>query len=232
MNILALDTSTYTGWAIGSLEDQEPIKSGVLDCSIRTKATRTQPADHDGKRFYVFHCWLVETIIKYEIGLIVYEKVVGGHSAGGRAALIQKGLEAIVWQIAFASPWFNPVFKSVEARSRTAIPVWNFAAGTIKKFATNNGTLGKTGKQEMTEAAIHFHHRQTWVAHSPTKAEPWTIDDNQADAVWLHGLAATVARYRKMISSEGFDWTFATPEELTKNAQKVTTIKWSPGKKR
>lgn len=235
MNILSLDTSTYTGWAIGPLnhDEKEPVKSGVLDASIQTKATKTRPADHDGKRFWIFRDWLVRTIIDHDVGLIVYEKVVGGGNAGGRAALIQKGLEALVWEVAFANPWFNPRVGSIDSHARHAIPVWNFAAGTIKKFATGNGTLGKTGKVEMTEAAAHFYHRQQWVAHNKTKAEPWIIDDNQADAVWMWSLARTVALYRQETLEPQVDWTLATPDALTSNAQKVTHIKWlSPAKRR
>ncbi len=221
MNILALDTSTYTGWAHSSAYDAYTTESGMVNCSIRTKATKAAPADHDGMRFWLFRSWMLRILAESKADLIVYEKVVGGPSAGGRAALIQKGLEALVWETAFAVD---------------QIPVWNFAAGTIKKWATGNGTLGVTGKFEMVNAAVKAfdsYPRLQFVSHAYTKAEPWAIDDNQCDALWILDLARAVYKQGDESSDTGTNWLHTIePEDLTRIAQKLTHLKWSRAKSR
>lgn len=215
MNILALDTATRTGWArnrhISAKGKDTALLCGVEDFSLKT-ATKTREADHFGSRFDQFDHWLQDEIVTGDVGLVVYEKIVGGRKAGGNTTLIQKGLEALVWKNAAAHD----------------IPVWNFAAGTIKKWATGNGTLGVTGKVEMVKAAL----AKGWELpeHRPTKSEPWTHDDNVADALWLHDLATAV--FRHTYHPDKPYHAAYTGEQLTAIANKVTHDKWSRAKQR
>jgi hypothetical protein len=208
MKVLALDTATHTGWAVHA---NNVTTSGVEDFSIRTKATKTQPADHEGKRFYDFRTWLHRKVREDKIDLIVYEMVVGGRNAGGKTSLIQKGLEALVLEVAYDSVG-------------EPLPVWTFAAATIKKFATGNGQLTHESKAQMCDTALRAFPDQDFVKHSPTKSQPWSVDDNQCDALWILALAQAVIKRAAIdgIALDGF-----SPDNLTNLAHRVTHTKWS-----
>lgn len=175
MNILALDTATVTGWAV--TVDGKVHTSGAADFSIK-------PTSHQGHRFNWYMDWLGDTVRDFKINLISYEAVVGGKHAGGKTSLVQKGLEALTHLVA--------------ARC-DEIPVWSFSAATIKKWATGNGQLTHESKQLMVRTALKAFPDQHFVAHRPTKSQPWAFDDNQCDALWLADLTKEVWR----IASDG-----------------------------
>ena len=208
MNILALDTATHTGWAVAS---GNIIESGVEDFSILTKPTKTKPADHPGLRFAKFDRWLGDMISLYKIDLIAYEMVVGGRNAGGNTSLIQKGLEALVLRRAVVSANAGP------------IPVWAFAAATIKKFATGNGQLSHESKIRMVETARVAFPSQLFIPHNPTKAQPWAWDDNQCDALWIAELARQCVRSEMAKTIKG-----AHAPSMTSIANHVIADKWTP----
>lgn len=206
MRILALDTATRTGYALVA---SDVISSGVIDCSIRTKATKTIPADHLGKRFYDFQKWLREAIRNTRPDLIVYERVVGGPKAGGKTTLIQKGLEAVVILEAYRG-------------GDQPIPLWTFAAATIKKWGINSGLLTHDSKIVMTKMAFNKFTDQDWIMtdHGP--------DNNQADALWILDLARTIAQeFHSCYTPDTLD---VEDAELTRLAGIVTSKKWSQEK--
>ncbi len=202
MKILALDTATRTGYALLA---SGVISSGVFDCSIRTRPTKTLEADHPGKRFYRFQQWLRDAIRNTQPDLIVYERIVGGVAAGGHTTLIQKGLEALVITEAYRSSY-----------EEEHIPIWTFAAATIKKWAINSGVLNHESKIDVSRQAFLKFSDQEWIQ---TARGP---DDNQADALWILDLAKAVANY---VGPTGFK--FHTDQDLTSYAGKVTAEKWS-----
>lgn len=206
MNILALDTATHTGWAVQS--GSQIVGSGSMDFSIRTKATKTQMADHPGMRFFNFDHWVRDLILKYKPDIIAYEMVVGGRNAGGNTSLIQKGLEATVIKRAY---------------QHDMIPVWTFAAATIKKFATGNGVLTHESKIQMVDTARVAFPDQTFLPHRPSKSQPWLWDDNQCDALWILALAVACAR-RAAVDGVTID---EYAPNLTSLAHLVTTDKWT-----
>lgn len=202
MNILALDTATRTGWAA---RYDTAMASGVVDCSVRTAATKTIPADHPGKRFALFRNFLNEVVRDHNPELIVYEAVVGGLNAGGKTSLIQKGLEALVLETAF----------------RRGVPVWSFAPSTLKKWATGSGVLTHESKAEVVRLAVKKWGRAMLLPHKPTKSQPWDYDDNQCDALWLADLAHAV--YLFTVAKDG---RAIAPDQLTSIANLVTAYKW------
>lgn len=226
MNILALDTATRTGWAVTSLKSGHHIitTSGVEDFSIRTRATKTLAADHPGLRFESFRVWLKNHIYTNNIDLIVYESVVGGASAGGKTSLIQKGLEALVYAVAY----------QMDSANILGIPVWSFSAATIKKWATGDGRLTHESKAELVRLAVRKWHHSTLMPHKATKSQPWNYDDNQCDALWLSDLVVHVVRelQTRAASSDSIFDAASMTDQLTPLAQTVTSRKWSPAKKR
>lgn len=212
MNILALDTATHTGWAV--TRGQRVIESGVEDFSIRTKSTKTEPADHPGLRFAKFDRWLGEMILLFKIDVIAYEMVVGGRNAGGNTSLIQKGLEALLLRRCVTSAMARP------------IPVWAFAAATIKKFATGDGRLTHESKVLMCATALQAFPDQTFVPHRPTNSQPWSVDDNQCDALWIAELAVRCAYRQAQDADSGLGDEYAP--NLTPLANLVIADKWNP----
>lgn len=211
MNILALDTATRTGWAVAS---GNIIESGVEDFSILTKPTKTKPADHPGLRFAKFDRWLGEMILLFKIDLIAYEMVVGGRNAGGNTSLIQKGLEALL------------LMRASLGRGGQPIPVWAFAAATIKKFATGNGVLTRESKIQMVDTARKAFPGQVFTPHRPTKAQPWIWDDSQCDALWIVELARQCVRRQALDPDSGLLDSHAP--SLTPLANLVIADKWTP----
>lgn len=205
MKILALDTATHTGWAMvaGGI-----ITSGTADFSVRTKATKTIPADHVGRRFALFRNWLNEIVRVNKPDLLVYEAVVGGARAGGNVSLIQKGFESYVLETAF----------------RRDIPVWSFAPATLKKWATGSGVLSHESKAEVVRQAVLKFGKQDLIPHRPTKSQPWAWDDNQCDALWLLDLTQAVVTY--VTASAGIDSRELDLNDLTHTANIVTHLKW------
>lgn len=212
MNILALDTATTTGWAVSA---SGVVTSGVFDCSIRTTPTKKERADHPGLRFDKFSVMLHEKLYEDKIDLVVYEMVVGGRSAGGNTSMIQKGLEAFLYREAY----------------RKGCPVWSFAAATIKKWATGSGVLTHESKAEVVRRALAEFKDQDFIPHRPTKSQPWTVDDNQCDALWILDLAHRVHQHAASVvwpPSVPFDP--ACPDiidNLTPFAHRVTSEKWN-----
>jgi Holliday junction resolvasome RuvABC endonuclease subunit len=119
MNILALDCSTKTGWA---LLRNGTIYSGVQDFSKKR-------GDSNGMMFLRFSGWLKElgSLTEGKINVVVYEQA---HLRGGSAAEVCVTLTGLAQRFA----------ASIEAE--TMAP----HTATIKKFATGNG---RAGKEEM-----------------------------------------------------------------------------------
>ena len=219
MNLLALDTATRTGWAMWQPDAsiQYRHRSGVWDCSIRTQPTKHLPADHPGRRFALFAQHVDEAIRVHDIDLIFYEMIVGGPHAGGRAALIEKGLEATLLHYAYAGHFI--------------VPCWPLAAGTIKKWATGSGLLGVTGKQEMVDAAYRAFRDQIFLPHAPTASAPWRWDDNQCDALWLLDLGRALLTEWPLLDREALQNRPLPPEDLTEIAAKLCAHKWKRRKR-
>lgn len=172
---LGLDLATRAGYAVRfdsfprirkGLD--ESLISGVIDLKVVTpsQATKTNPADHPGLRFNKYRVFLVEQIEKHGIRSIYYEKPVGGSGQGGAMARVAHGLEVLTLEVA----------------SVYDIPATGYHVNTIKKHATGFGGASKD-KQKMIDAALDKFPGQEWVEHKPTKRAPWTLDDNQADAL-------------------------------------------------
>lgn len=191
------------------------VKSGVLDFSIRTKATKAMVADHQGKRFHLALKDMAYRIAIYMPDLILYEMVVGGKKAGGNTSMIQKGLEACLLSCAYQRG------SQLGTRHGTAIPCVDVSAGSIKKWATGNGTLSTIGKQEMIAAAKNEWRDHEFRRVNPTKAKPWNIDDNEVDAMWLADLG--VAIYDAVPDVQVLE----DPIQRKKMIQLVTAQKWN-----
>jgi hypothetical protein len=212
MSLLALDTATKTGWAAYC---NGRVTSGVWDCSIRTQPTRTLRAEHPGQRFSSFDCSLSSKLSELgdeQVHLVFYEMIVGGPHAGGKASLIEKGLEAMLLRRAFC---------------QADAPCWPLAAGTIKKWALGDGTLTATTKQEMIGAARHAFPRQKFLPHAPTKTQPWEWDDNQCDALWLLDLARALCALPAIADHLEHGYPHP-PANLTAIASKLADDKWKP----
>lgn len=212
MNILALDTATKTGWAISV--DGVLHMSGVEDFSP-AKVNKSNPTpDHPGRRFRRFQTWLNTMLVDYKIELISYESIVGGRNAGGHTTLIQKGLEAVV--LLEASKGYE---------SEYDIPCWDFAAATIKKWATGSGILSND-KRPMIEHARKLTKKAKYslTPRNPTKSQPWDLDDNEADAVCLVDLTRAVLDHAGSVNAD--------LDQLTTFAQTVTAQKWRASTKR
>lgn len=213
MKILALDTATRTGWAISDHFNplsSPALYSGVEDFSIRTKATKTLERDHPGQRFSLFNGWLRRVLRDNQIDLIVYERIVGGAHAGGNVSLIQKGFEAIVLMNAcYYFPTGRPT------------PCWTFAAGTIKKWATNNGALKNAEKHQMIEAAVRNFPNQDFARNTKLK-----VDDNQCDALHIWDLARAVAQSMGVTSIGDISPSDCEEDNLTLLAGKAIKHKW------
>lgn len=174
ISILAFDTATSTGWAhcfMKSPDSDPSFESGVFDFSIRTKPTKTIDAEPKGKRFSMAVEMMREIIRSTSPDFILYEMVIGGRNAGGNTSLIQKGLEAILLAASYQEARFAPVL--------------DVAAGTIKKWATGNGTLSTVGKIEMIAAAKREFKSHEFTPKRPTKNTPWDVSDDEVDAMWL-----------------------------------------------
>lgn len=172
---LGLDLATRAGYALRTSEKMILKKginltlfSGVIDLSIVTpsQATENRPASHPGLRFNKYREFLIQMIEKHDVKVIYYEKPVGGRNMGGAKAQVAIGLEVVTLEVA----------------SVYGLPVTAFHVNTVKKHATGFGGANKD-KQPMIDAALERFPGQEWVSHKPTKRAPWTLDDNQADAL-------------------------------------------------
>ena len=134
--ILGLDIATKTGYAVISKAGAVH-ESGVFDCSIRTKATKTIPADQEGRRIWCLEFGLFRLISDHDIRLIAYETITMGPKAGGKTHAVARWLEGIVLLTAY----------------REDIPTVSYAPGTIKKYATGNG---RATKESMVEACKSY----------------------------------------------------------------------------
>lgn len=181
MRILAFDTATTTGFACG-IGNEPGIKnvgnprgtyvSGIF-CA---RPHRSQ--NMNGMRFSNFDDMVRERLDLYMPDVVFYEMVVGGMVAGGTTSLIQKGLEAIL-------------LKNCWKRSRE-LHVVAVAAASIKKWATGSGKLTHESKRLVVENAVKIFGAEDLVPVNPTKAKPWSYDDNQCDALWLLDLGINV----------------------------------------
>tara|TARA_R110000796_G_scaffold173868_1_gene290846 strand:- start:32082 stop:32666 length:585 start_codon:yes stop_codon:yes gene_type:complete len=173
---LGLDLATRAGFALrvrrGACLNASGLDtnliSGVLDLSVVTPsaATAKKPASHPGLRFNMYRVFLVDTIERHGVRALYYETPVGGANMGGARARVAVGLEIITLEVA----------------SVYGLPVAGFHVNSIKKHATGSGKASKD-KQPMISAALEKFPGQNWNAHKPTKKAPWTLDDNQADAL-------------------------------------------------
>jgi len=172
---LGLDLATRAGYAFRLGHSDRCLAgrhltlfSGVIDLSVVTpsQATKNKPASHPGLRFNKYRVFLVDLIERHGIQAIYYEKPVGGANMGGAKAQVAVGLEVVTLEVA----------------SMYEIPVKAFHVNTVKKHATGSGKANKD-KQPMIDAALDKFPGQEWVEHEPKRFKPWTLDDNQADAL-------------------------------------------------
>ncbi len=87
LNILALDISTKTGWAVSANQ----VSSGVFDMS--------KMPDH-GQRGFHFHKWLADMIVEYHIDLMVCETSFA--TGFGKVDYILNGLQFVAHTVAYA----------------------------------------------------------------------------------------------------------------------------------
>lgn len=139
--ILSLDLATITGWCLWDIAKGEPIQAGIIDCSIRTKETKTIPKDPKSLRLKKLEMGLTD-IFKYVtrtnkvISQISYEKIIMGSRAGGNTSAVARHLEATLLLWAHEEDW----------------SIIDYSAGTIKKHATGDGSW-RTKKEHMISAA-------------------------------------------------------------------------------
>jgi hypothetical protein len=129
-------------------------------------ATKNKPADHPGLRFNKYRQFLIDLIETHGIRSIYYEEPAGSNKSGGNTLQVAVGFKVVTLEVA----------------SIYDIPVKGFHIATVKKHATGCGKLN-SDKQAMIDAALERFPGQEWVSHKPTKRAPWTLDDNQADAL-------------------------------------------------
>jgi len=157
--LLGLDLATLSGFAVVAIGNGEVLESGTIDASIRVRATKTIPADHLGKRMQILADRLRELFQKYNIEHVSYEAIAQGRAAGGRTAAVARWLECVAILVAYEH----------------VVEITSYAAGTIKKHATGDGSW-RTKKEQMIAAAV----------------ERWPDldidDDNEADALWVADL--------------------------------------------
>ena len=164
MKILSLDLATKTGYAVVSMGKGGAVivhESGLIDCSIRTKATKTIQADHLGKRPALLLKALNGLTGKHpDIEVIAIEAITQGATAGGRTSAVARWLEAVALLVSYEQE----------------MAFLSYSAGTIKKHATGDGSW-RTKKEQMIAAA-----QRRWPRLKVT-------DDNIADALHLGSLA-------------------------------------------
>jgi Holliday junction resolvasome RuvABC endonuclease subunit len=148
LKILALDTATVTGWATNACGGLE---SGTQRFDLRRGSS-------PGFRFMEFRQWLEGMLNKLDPELLVYEQA---HHRGGAATELCVGFTTRVMEIAAA--------RGIEYRA--------VHSGTLKRWATGNGSAGKP---EMIRAAC-----VSWTADKPEGV----TDDNEADSMLLLAFA-------------------------------------------
>ena len=172
---LGLDLATRAGYAVRFSNKSKIRKglelnliSGVAEMKVVTPsaATKNKPADHPGLRFNKYRQFLIELIETHGIKTIFYEEPAGSNKTGGNTLQVAVGFKVITLEVA----------------SIYDIPCRGFHIATVKKHATGSGKLN-SDKQAMIDAALDRFPGQEWVSHKPTKRAPWTLDDNQADAL-------------------------------------------------
>lgn len=167
MKVLGIDQATSCGFAV--FDGGKPIKCGAWDLSIITpsQATKTKPAESPAKRLSMLFHLLNVTIRTNDIELIAYEKVTGGTKVGGAAGNLSRHLEAMILLVC----------------DQRGIPFVNYAAGTIKKHATGDGSWN-TKKEHMIAAAI-----KRWPGWFAQYGKESDISDDMVDAMWIADLA-------------------------------------------
>lgn len=113
--VLALDTGTKTGFAIGYPDDK--IESGVQDFSLKR-------GESAGMRFIIFRAWLEKIITATAPDLIVYEQA---HHRGGAATDLCVGMTTRI----------------VEIAALHDINCTSCHSAKLKKFATGSGRASK-----------------------------------------------------------------------------------------
>lgn len=165
MRILGIDQATSCGWAI--LDNGQVLDAGAADLSIITKATKTKEVDPPALRLHKLKTLLNQKRNLYDFDRIAYEKVTGGLKVGGAAGNLSRHFEAVIMLWAFEND----------------VPVEQYAAGTIKKHATGDGSW-QTKKEHMIAAAV-----KRWPGFMASK--DWGnmkgVDD-MADALWIADL--------------------------------------------
>lgn len=163
---LGIDQATQCGFAV--LENGSPIHCGSWDLSIITpsRAKPGLPADPPAKRLVQLQHLVEVTCRSYDIDWIAYEKVTGGIKTGGAAGNLSRHLEAMIMFTAY----------------KRNIPCIDYAAGTIKKHATGDGSWNTT-KDKMIAAAL-----KRWPDYFSEVEDTTKIDDNMVDAMWIADL--------------------------------------------
>jgi hypothetical protein len=158
-HILALDTSTHTGWAHSSG------KSGVIHLPERKQGVT------NGERFDYFYNWLIGITSEHITRFIVYES--GSHKRGGAPMEIGIGLPAVLQLFGY----------------QHGIAVKPINTGTIKKHATGKGNAKKPEMLAAALKrfpTVEFVKRRV---KEKGKEAVWIPDDNHVDALWLLDLA-------------------------------------------
>lgn len=133
MNVLALDLSTTTGFALSAAG---VITHGVADFT-RYKGCKSRAAQHDGRTYLNFQRWLRERIALDKPALIVFEEPMGNFkSAAARNVVV--GLRGILMSTA---AYYD-------------IRVIGIAQTKLKKWATGKGNAKKE--------AMHTAARARW----------------------------------------------------------------------
>ena len=158
---------------------------------------------HLGDRFHKACEQFCTMMVDWKPDLVIYEMVVGGKKAGGNTSLIQKGLEALA-QLACA---------------RADIPFFDIGAGTIKKWATGDGSWNTT-KLHMCKAAVDTFPNHVFILKKSTKAKPWWINDDEVDAVWLADLGC------HMLEAADHPHSLVNKDYRDKLIKQLTREKW------
>jgi Holliday junction resolvasome RuvABC endonuclease subunit len=113
VSVLALDTGSYTGYAICN---DRKIISGIQNFSKKA-------GQENGAAFIFFRSWLVSTIKVYKPKVIIYEQ--GHHRGAGTVLLL--GFITIIQEVA----------------TEYDIKLIRIHSATLKKYATGNGRSTK-----------------------------------------------------------------------------------------
>lgn len=171
-SILALDLGTRTGYAFGRMKGDGDVKSGTLDWASAKEVKewkRSRATRRGDPRVLRFYSWLTTNI---EVGVrrIVFEDV----------EFCSQTYQCQLWTSFRTCVWIAVEGRGIQI---DAVPV-----GTLKKFATGNGSATKSGMAHALARAFP----DLYTIHNSQKGEVEALpsgrilDDNAVDALWLY----------------------------------------------